>query len=159
MALPPEAASISLGHFLELGLGLSGCSVGGRPLHHEFARYFGVGGCLVCFQYERVAPNSVLMPPHQIAYSLPVQQHWLEEEVDELIEVTTISLQTNTETAEDCCSMVYAARGKRKPCMFDVLMVGTGCRSTTPRSTASMRRCRAWTMWMIPRRAAGRASC
>lgn len=90
MRLPPEAACISLGHFLELGLGLEGCQVHGRALHQLFARYFGIGSLLACFHYERIAPNSVLMPPHRISYSLSAQQHWMEEEVEELVEVCSL---------------------------------------------------------------------
>ena len=87
--LPPEAACISFGHFLELGLGLEDCLVHGRPLHRKFARYLGIGPAVACFHYEDIGPNSVLMPPEKISYSLPAQQHWLEEEVEELIEVRT----------------------------------------------------------------------
>ena len=85
--LPAEATQLSLGHFLELSLGLGDCRVHGRVLHREFARYFGIGASLACFHYDFIAPNSVLMPAQQISYDSACQQQWLVVEVGELIEV------------------------------------------------------------------------
>ena len=85
--LPQEATQLSLGHFLELGLGLGDCRVHGRVLHREFARYFAIGSSLACFHYDFIAPNSVLMPARKISYDPACQQQWLVVEVGELIEV------------------------------------------------------------------------
>ena len=88
MLLPKEAGCISFSHFLEVSFGLQHCIVNKRPLHYTFARYFGLGSTVACFHYEAVAPNVVLMPDEQIRYNLAVHQDWLEEEAEQLIEVT-----------------------------------------------------------------------
>lgn len=85
--LPKEAGQVSLGHFLELALGLQDCRVEGRGLHRDFARYFGIGTSVACFHYDYIAPNSVLMPAQQISYDSASQQQWLIIELGELIEV------------------------------------------------------------------------
>ena len=87
--LPEEATQLSVGHFLELGLGLQDCRVHGRVLHRNFARYFGIGSSVACFHYDFIAPNSVLMPAQQISYDAVSQQQWLVVELGELIEVTS----------------------------------------------------------------------
>ena len=103
MLLPPEAACISFGHFLELALGLEGCLVHGRALHRSFARYFCIGSSLACFHYEHIAPNSVLLPPNVITYSCAAQQRWLEEEGEELVEVLHFSFASFDDSAYRHC--------------------------------------------------------
>lgn len=90
---PKTAASISVSHFLELSFGLQHCIVNGRPLHHSFARYLGVGNTLTCFHYEEVHPNVVLMPAPKISYSQQILTEWLEEEAELLIEVENFTLR------------------------------------------------------------------
>ena len=89
-----EATRLSLGHFLELGLGLQECRVHGRSLHRDFARYFGIGSSVACFHYKFIAPNTVLMPAQQISYDPVSQQQWLLLEVGELIEVDPLLLHS-----------------------------------------------------------------
>ena len=85
--LPEEAKQLSLGHFLELSLGMQGCTLHGRALHRDFARYFGIGSSAACSHYDFIAPNSVLMPASQIDYDADTQQQWLVVGLEELIEV------------------------------------------------------------------------
>ena len=50
---------MSLGHFLEVSFGARHLSVGARPLHAGYARYFGQGNNVACFLWERVGPVQV----------------------------------------------------------------------------------------------------
>ncbi len=50
---------MSLGHFLEVSFGARHLSVGSRPLHAGYARYFGQGNNVACFLWERVGPVQV----------------------------------------------------------------------------------------------------
>ena len=50
---------MSLGHFLEVSFGARHLSVGARPLHAGYARYFGRGNNVACFLWERVGPVQV----------------------------------------------------------------------------------------------------
>ncbi len=57
--LSRDAAAMSLGHFLEVSFGARHLSVGSRPLHAGYARYFGQGNNVACFLWERVGPVQV----------------------------------------------------------------------------------------------------
>lgn len=57
--LSRDAAAMSLGHFLEVSFGARHLSVGSRPLHAGYARYFGQGNSVACFLWERVGPVQV----------------------------------------------------------------------------------------------------
>ena len=59
MPLSRDAAAMSLGHFLEVSFGARHLSVGSRPLHAGYARYFGQGNNVACFLWERVGPVQV----------------------------------------------------------------------------------------------------
>ena len=67
------AAAMSLGRFLEVSVGAHHLSVGSRPLHAGYARYFGRGNAVACFLWERVGPVQVptcsLMTPHMHAHA------------------------------------------------------------------------------------------
>ncbi|BDA49325.1 probable 1-phosphatidylinositol-3-phosphate 5-kinase FAB1C [Coccomyxa sp. Obi] len=84
--LSRDAAAMSLGHFLEVSFGARHLSVGPRPLHAGYARYFGRGAAVACFLWERVGPTQVDMPPQHMHYYVPAQQGWIKDEVEELIE-------------------------------------------------------------------------
>lgn len=83
-----DAAAMSLGHFLEVSFGARHLSVGPRPLHAGYARYFGRGSAVACFLWERVGPAHVDMPPQHMHYYVPAQQGWIKDEVEELIEAS-----------------------------------------------------------------------
>ena len=71
--LSRDAAAMSLGHFLEVSFGAHHLSVGSRPLHAGYARYFGRGNAVACFLWERVGPVQVPpcspMTPHMRAHA------------------------------------------------------------------------------------------
>lgn len=89
--LSRDAAAMSLGHFLEVSFGARHLSVGPRPLHAGYARYFGRGAAVACFLWERVGPAQVDMPPQHMHYYVPAQQGWIKDEVEELIEASSLS--------------------------------------------------------------------
>ncbi|KAL3149135.1 hypothetical protein ABBQ32_001972 [Trebouxia sp. C0010 RCD-2024] len=82
--LSPEALCLSLGHFLELSFGAPHLRVHGRSLHGGFVRYFGTGTSILCFQYEAISPNTVMVPSRRLRLQRDVQHSWLHREVDEL---------------------------------------------------------------------------
>lgn len=86
--LSQDAAAMSLGHFLEVSFGARHLSIGPRPLHAGYARYFGRGSAVACFLWERVGPAQVDMPPQLMHYYVPAQQGWIKDEVEELINVS-----------------------------------------------------------------------
>jgi hypothetical protein len=86
--LSHDAAAMSLGHFLEVSFGARHLSVGPRPLHAGYARYFGCGSAVACFLWDRVGPAQVDMPPQLMHYYVPAQQGWIKDEVEELINVS-----------------------------------------------------------------------
>eukprot|EP00983_Pelagomonas_calceolata_P084245 1156319-Pelagomonas_calceolata.AAC.17 len=55
--------------------------VGGRCLHHDFVRYFGLGRSVICMYQDRITPYTVLMPKLACVYGLPAQLKWLRQEV------------------------------------------------------------------------------
>lgn len=79
--------SAGAGHFLELSFGVQQLSVRGKPMHAGWVRYFGVGRMVACFHVEPIAPNSIALPPPEISLSVPMQQAWLQQELQELAEV------------------------------------------------------------------------
>ena len=62
-------------------------AVRGQPMHAGWVRYFGVGRMVACFHVESIAPNSISLPPPEIALSVNLQQAWLQQELQELAEV------------------------------------------------------------------------
>ena len=89
--LSPEASCLSLAHFFELSFGALYLELHGRPLHTQFARYFGLGQLVACFHYEEVECNNVTLPPAELACQTALQQEWLTVEIDSLIEVCRAS--------------------------------------------------------------------
>ena len=79
--------SSGAGHFLELSFGVQQLSVRGQPMHAGWVRYFGVGRMVACFHVEPIAPNSIALPPPEISLSVPKQQAWLQQDLQELAEV------------------------------------------------------------------------
>ena len=105
--LSPEASCLSFAHFLELSFGAHYLELHGRPLHTQFARYFGLGQLVACFHYEEVECNDVALPPAVLACQTGLQQEWLTIEIDSLIEVSPAfqsSAADSTEPGRVCAS-------------------------------------------------------
>lgn len=85
--LSTDGMAMSFGEFLDLSCNSRFLQVFDRQLHLEFVRYFGYGRTVACVYQDRFQPYEVLIPPRQLQYNNDRQLLWVNEGVNELLQV------------------------------------------------------------------------